>query len=141
MIIVYKITNTVTGAEYIGKTIKIRPRLNVHFFELKRGIHPSKAMQFDFHKHGEASFEHKIIRKFKLKEEASEFELDLIYKKQPKYNTRGKIRYIEPLEKTSELGRPRKSPTRVVSFRVSLNIGNAQIEMIKQYIASIDFRK
>lgn len=65
---VYKITNTANKKIYIGSTNNLK-RLNGVQFMLKMNNHTNKALQADWNKFGETSFEIEILEVLKKKEE------------------------------------------------------------------------
>lgn len=58
---IYSITNTVTNKKYIGSSINIHHRWEVHRSQLKRGKHHSIHLQRAWDKYGEASFIFELI--------------------------------------------------------------------------------
>ena len=58
---IYCIENTISNKKYIGSTTALRKRFSKHFFELSKGIHPSKHMQSSYKKYGSSSFQFKVL--------------------------------------------------------------------------------
>lgn len=58
---IYVIENRNNGKFYIGRTNKPDARRRGHFSELRRGIHGNPRLQASFNKHGEKSFEFKVV--------------------------------------------------------------------------------
>lgn len=56
---IYRITNKVTGQNYIGQTIDINRRKRTHFSSLKNGHHENPKLQASWNKYGEENFEFK----------------------------------------------------------------------------------
>jgi GIY-YIG catalytic domain/Ribbon-helix-helix protein, copG family len=57
---VYTIINTITGEEYVGKSVNIEMRWDAHRAQLKYGIH-NKRFQDAWNSYGGTAFEFKII--------------------------------------------------------------------------------
>lgn len=58
---IYGIHNTANGKWYIGQSIDLDKRRRGHFLSLRNGYHFNAALQADFSKHGEDSFEWHVI--------------------------------------------------------------------------------
>jgi len=58
---VYLIRNTVTGKLYVGSSVKIQERWQVHRRKLHRGIHHSLKLQRSWKKHGRAAFKLEVV--------------------------------------------------------------------------------
>jgi len=58
---IYEIYNKETGRRYIGSSIEIERRFHVHKLMLNSNKHDNKYLQNAWNKHGESSFEFKII--------------------------------------------------------------------------------
>lgn len=54
---IYRITNIITGQNYIGQTIDINRRKRVHFSTLRNGNHDNPKLQASWNKYGENNFE------------------------------------------------------------------------------------
>lgn len=77
MACVYSITNTVTKKLYIGSTIcLVRKRWNTHKNHLRKNKHANSKLQNSWNKHGEESFEFKVLEKC---EDLSARELEKAY--------------------------------------------------------------
>ena len=84
---VYKITNTVTGAFYIGSSKDIKRRWYQHKYSLKRNKHPNNPLYKDMKRYGLDYFVFEILAEVepdKLKEAEQQF----IEKLKPTYNDR-----------------------------------------------------
>jgi len=53
---VYTLTNTVSGTTYIGRSVEIRRRWNLHRSQLNRGCHDNRYLQHAWNKYGEEAF-------------------------------------------------------------------------------------
>ena len=60
---IYRITNVVTKAVYIGKAGNIRVRISNHKSLLNKGKHPNRLLQEAWDKHGEKSFRVRVLKK------------------------------------------------------------------------------
>lgn len=58
---IYGIFNTENGKVYVGQTNVMEHRLAGHLSRLKGNIHPNRHLQGSWNKHGESSFEFRII--------------------------------------------------------------------------------
>ena len=58
---IYHIKNTVSNGIYFGRSVDVADRLSHHKHQLKRGVHVNKRLQHSWNKHGEQSFEFKMI--------------------------------------------------------------------------------
>jgi group I intron endonuclease len=58
---IYEIVNNVTGKRYIGSTVNLGMRRSSHFSGLRRGDHKNAHLQNAWNKHGECSFEFRVI--------------------------------------------------------------------------------
>jgi hypothetical protein len=58
---IYSITNLKNGKVYIGYAKNIRIRWNHHRSALRLGKHPNKHLQDSWNRHGESSFEFKVV--------------------------------------------------------------------------------
>jgi hypothetical protein len=66
---IYRLTNTVTGTHYIGRsTLTVKERLYSHINAMKRGVHFSKAMQADYDSYGVDSFEMVVLTKIQFED-------------------------------------------------------------------------
>lgn len=83
---VYSITNTITGAQYIGSSKNIKRRWERHREDLKRGAHHSTYMQRSYVKYGATVFVFKVIVVCD-KDTALVIEQHALDKWKPKYNT------------------------------------------------------
>lgn len=61
---IYKITNTVNGKVYIGKTIHLKDRFNSHINSLKKNKHCNNHLQAAWNKYGESAFVFEVIEEF-----------------------------------------------------------------------------
>ena len=61
---VYEIVNTITGKSYIGSTTALPRRWNEHRSRLRKGIHPSQALQADYDKYGKDAFDYRTIQEY-----------------------------------------------------------------------------
>lgn len=64
MMAVYQIKNTITGAVYIGASIKGSGRLREHRMALLRGKHETPKLQAAWNEHGESAFTFEVIETF-----------------------------------------------------------------------------
>jgi len=53
---IYVILNAENGRVYVGSAVRIEKRWNNHINMLRRGVHPTKALQSAWNKYGEDSF-------------------------------------------------------------------------------------
>lgn len=53
---VYRILNKENGMEYIGSTVKLKRRLNVHLWSLQVGHHSNRMLQEEWNKYGKEAF-------------------------------------------------------------------------------------
>jgi group I intron endonuclease len=58
---IYVIENKNSGKFYIGRTNNPAARKRCHFSELRRGIHGNPRLQASFNKHGENTFEFRVV--------------------------------------------------------------------------------
>jgi group I intron endonuclease len=58
---IYGIRNMVNGKWYIGQSVNIEKRKQVHFTQLKYGAHHNQHLQMAYQKYGEDSFEFRIL--------------------------------------------------------------------------------
>lgn len=58
---IYGIFNRVNRKWYIGQSVEMNVRLNMHRWRLKRGEHQNDHLQKSFLKHGEAAFEFRVV--------------------------------------------------------------------------------
>jgi len=58
----YCITNTITNKSYVGSTVDLRKRWNVHRSLLRNGKHHSPYLQNSRNKHGEKAFSFTVIQ-------------------------------------------------------------------------------
>jgi len=58
---IYHIKNIVSNGIYFGRSVDVADRLSHHKHQLKRGVHVNKRLQHSWNKHGEQSFEFKMI--------------------------------------------------------------------------------
>ena len=58
---IYTITNTITGARYIGQSVNIKDRKRNHINNLKKGDHYNRHLQHSFNKYGEEYFIFDIV--------------------------------------------------------------------------------
>lgn len=60
---IYRITNVVTKAVYIGKAENIRVRISNHRSLLNKGKHPNRLLQAAWNEFGERSFRVRVLKK------------------------------------------------------------------------------
>jgi group I intron endonuclease len=58
---IYKIENLINGKCYIGQSIVLQKRKNIHLSNLRRNVHKNTHLQNSFNKYGEKNFIFKII--------------------------------------------------------------------------------
>lgn len=58
---IYTITNLVTGRKYVGSSVDLDKRRQVHFRELRKGSHHSEHLQASWAKHGEHAFVFEVV--------------------------------------------------------------------------------
>lgn len=58
---IYIIRNLISDKVYIGSTVNIKRRREVHYAELRGGYHPNLHLQNSWNKHGEGAFEFKTL--------------------------------------------------------------------------------
>jgi group I intron endonuclease len=83
---IYQIRNLDTNDIYIGQSINLDRRKEMHFYELKGGKHPSKLMQNSYNKHGKDKFVFEILL-FCEPFELTRYEQELVNRLNPRYNT------------------------------------------------------
>lgn len=78
---IYRITNIITGQNYIGQTINIKQRKRKHFNSLKNNKHDNPKLQASWNKYGEENFEFEYWE-FELKtvEQLNQLECEYIDK-------------------------------------------------------------
>lgn len=76
---IYKITNTVNGKVYIGKSQNIEKRFNDHIYGLNRGINHNSHFQNAWNKYGEKNFKFEIIHTLKNYNEKEISDLEIYY--------------------------------------------------------------
>lgn len=59
---IYSITNKINGKIYIGQSVNIRKRWNIHKSLLNRDIHPNEHLQSSWNKYGADNFDFKLIK-------------------------------------------------------------------------------
>lgn len=64
---IYTLTCIANGKIYVGQTTTLRTRRNVHFSELKRGLHRIEELQKDFNNYGKDAFVYEVLIKCKKK--------------------------------------------------------------------------
>ena len=96
---IYKITNSVTGDFYIGRTISaLDQRMHVHNRKIKDGEH--KLYQ-DMRKYGKSKFEIDLIKEVEFEDSNYEY-MDLLETLRPAYNEQ-EIEKIDRVEKAKYL--------------------------------------
>ena len=58
---VYRIINITNNKMYVGGSVNIRKRINVHFNDLKKGKHCNKHLQKSYNKYGRENFKWEIL--------------------------------------------------------------------------------
>ena len=58
---VYEIVNIVNGKRYIGSAYRVSKRWDTHKYQLRGGVHHSRALQRAWNKYGEAKFEFRLL--------------------------------------------------------------------------------
>lgn len=58
---IYQIRNLVNGKVYVGSSVNLNRRRNVHFYKLRHNMHDNLKLQNAFNKYGETSFVFEII--------------------------------------------------------------------------------
>jgi group I intron endonuclease len=58
---IYSITENITGRSYIGRSVRMRARIQGHFWRLRAGCHNNPHLQAAFNKHGEGAFSVKVL--------------------------------------------------------------------------------
>jgi len=58
---IYKITNSDNGKVYIGQSVNVFKRVNIHRTNLRRGVHGNNHLQLSWNKYGEDSFQFEIV--------------------------------------------------------------------------------
>jgi len=71
---IYRIINIINGKIYIGSSINVRKRKNLHFSRLRKNTHECKHLQSAFNKYGEENFKFEIIEYVKDKNKLIERE-------------------------------------------------------------------
>lgn len=112
---IYLITNTITGAIYVGSASKsLRDRLNMHRTYLNRGVHVNRYLQNAWNKYGESAFAFTVaefVDDLNKILEREQVWIDLYYALGEKYcynlqptagSSRGAKRSAESRRKTSE---------------------------------------
>ncbi len=84
--VVYKITNTVTGTVYFGSTHSFGYRILIHKEDLHNKKHHNYKLQKDYNKYGKDAFKYEIIKHFSTKDDAEKYEYKLINKHENIYN-------------------------------------------------------
>lgn len=82
---IYMLLNTKNGKRYIGSSVNIRKRLNIHRSLLKHNKHDNKHLQNAWNKYGEKAFNYSILEKCNEDERfiREQFYVDTIH---PEYN-------------------------------------------------------
>jgi len=118
MIAIYKITNTTNGKFYIGSTGNYRKRLQK--WRDWRNSASNPKLIHDFETIGFNKFSFEVIQELPpdtTRKERERIEYDWIHRLQPEYNTIGKPRPKETIQKTVEKRRGVKQPRDVVERR------------------------
>lgn len=117
---IYEIVNLVNGKKYIGSAVNFKQRKGSHLSRLRRGVHHSPSLQNSYVKHGEISFEFKILEEVSNTEfimQREQYYLDVFKTYDPKigYNickvagsTIGTKQSEETIKKRAESHRGRK---------------------------------
>ena len=114
---IYKITCIPTGKFYIGSSVNIRKRWQVHYRTLQNGVHDNAHLQSAWAKHGADSFDFEIIESVLFVEDLitrEQYYLDTLqpYKKNIGFN-KGKIAEMPMLGSTmSDESREKQSRMR-----------------------------
>lgn len=92
---IYQILNLITGLIYIGSAVNLYDRFYLHIHHLRYNKHPNKHLQSSWNKHGEATFEFKVVEYVWYREKLIEREqvwIDwtLCYDREFGYNLRKK---------------------------------------------------
>lgn len=58
---IYCITNTITGKQYVGRSLDLADRQVTHFSHLRVGRHYNQYLQASFNKHGETAFTFTVL--------------------------------------------------------------------------------
>lgn len=89
--VIYMATNTVNGNRYIGATSRgVEVRRHQHYLDARRHRKGCRIFNAAIRKHGEDSFEWKVIATVETREELMKEEIRLIAENKPEYNiTRG----------------------------------------------------
>jgi len=82
----YCITNTITNKSYVGSTVDLRKRWNVHRSLLRNGKHHSPYLQNSWNKHGEKAFSFTVIQYTDDSKIALMLEQHFIDTLRPEYN-------------------------------------------------------
>lgn len=112
--VVYKITNTVTGTVYFGSTHSFAYRILIHKEDLHNKKHHNYKLQKDYNKYGKDAFKYEVIKHFKTKEEAEKHEYKLINKHENIYNIQKESYAFPDLE-----GKTRMTACKTGGFVVS----------------------
>lgn len=80
---VYIIRNTVTRKYYLGSTVNLIARWNLHRHELRNNKHHSRKLQNSWNKHGESKFVFAVVKRTVTLEDARKLEQSYLDKYQP----------------------------------------------------------
>lgn len=82
----YQIKNTISRKSYIGSTVKLSKRWEVHVRDLNKNRHHSRHLQSAWHKYGETAFEFIVLELVKPEQliEREQMFIDMLL---PEYNT------------------------------------------------------
>jgi len=76
---IYKITNQVSGLEYIGQTKEgFRRRFWLHRWQLKHNTHDNPWLQASFNKYGEENFKFEVLRVLENDDDIDDAEIEAI---------------------------------------------------------------
>lgn len=140
---IYEIVNTIDGKRYIGSAKCFRIRFRVHKGLLEKGKHHAPHLQHAWSKHGEGSFEFRVIR-FCEPECLIEFEQAAIDALKPEYNvclkagsTFGRVHSAETRQKIAAKKVGLKLPPRTPEHRAQISQRHAGRQKSQAHAAAL----
>jgi len=134
---IYEIVNTINGKRYVGSSVDLRRRKNVHWRSLHAGKHHNAILQAAWVKHGEAAFEFRVLRECERANLVIE-EQAAIDRLEPEYNlspTAGNILGFRFTDDQRAARRGRKQTEEWKRKRAEAHVGKKRSEETRKRIS------